>query len=134
MGKPRHELAFAESGWVRWADGASTPHWGHRSHFLAHRIVTSERRAVHDTKIIPLQEEWKKLRLALGSQKPELDHWGTRQWWPSQCVPKKFTNAFIQTVSGSAQTWCFFLVMKLGSGEDQETFAVGKGCTAAELH
>lgn len=36
-GKLRHELAFAESGWVRWADGASTHHWGHRSHFPAHR-------------------------------------------------------------------------------------------------
>lgn len=91
----------------------------------------SERQAVHDTKIIPLQEEWKKLGLALGSWVPELEHWGTRRVWRSQCVPKKFTNT--QMASGSAQTRCFFLVMKLGSG-DQETFVVGKGCTTAELH
>lgn len=70
----------------------------------------------------------------LGSQGPELEHWGTRRGWPCQCVPQKFRNVFTQMASGSVQVWCFFLLVKLGSGEDQETFLVGKGCTTIELH
>lgn len=35
---------------------------------------------------------------------------------------------------GRCRPGCFFPVMKLGSGEVQETIVVGKGCTTAELH